>query len=126
MAGRAGKGGEYGKNGQYYAGGQYLPNTELPKMPRSTRKRGSGKQEIAPYTWEVPPTDGYRSIYKRTAGILARPDWEGDFHQLVFSASEQTLGYFQVSEREARELVAQYNAGSRWVRETEDGTREYL
>lgn len=66
-AGRAKKGGEIGLNGETYKGGQFLPSSEKTvKGSISVRiPKGTGKKEIAPYTWEVAPADDMLSIYDR-------------------------------------------------------------
>ncbi len=61
---RAKAGGEIGMNGERYEGGQFLPSTTLPKMTKQRSRKGSGKQEIAPYVWDVAPTENHKSIYK--------------------------------------------------------------
>ena len=68
---RAPKGGIIGKNGEFYEGGKFLPNTERAKQSPAKRKKGSGKEEIAPYVWEVAPAEGMRPIFKEiNAGFI--------------------------------------------------------
>ena len=57
---RANKGGETGKNGEFYKGGTFIAETDAPK---SKSKKSTKKREIAPYKWEVQPTEDSRSIY---------------------------------------------------------------
>lgn len=66
-AGRAKKGGEIGINGASYKGGQFLPSSETTvKGSISVRiPKGTGRKQIAPYIFEVPPADDMLSIYDR-------------------------------------------------------------
>jgi len=61
-AGRAPKGGTTGINGEFYEGGKFLPSTTQAKSTPVQRKKGSGKAEIEPYKWEVPPSEGLRPV----------------------------------------------------------------
>ena len=108
MQKRAAKGGEVGTNGDFYEGGKFLPSTEKPKG--KPRKRGSGKQEIAPYVWEVAP-EGKSSIYRRLAGNFAR-FING---KMVVCVNPTTLAYFGTTEYEIASLVDRWNAGERWM-----------
>ena len=113
---RAGKGGEKGINGEWYDGGQFLPgspNTIKGEMKATGNKRGTGKQEIAPYIWEVAPSPELKSIYQSVAGIFAKTNLETG--KLEFCASQQTLNYFSRSREWAEDLIDRYNAGERWM-----------
>jgi hypothetical protein len=67
LNGRAKKGGEIGLNGERYEGGQFLPSSEstVKGFNNIFIKKGSGKTEIAPYVFDVPPADNMLSIYDR-------------------------------------------------------------
>ena len=108
---RARKGGEYGKNGLFYNGGEFLPSTQLAPMTGGKKNAKTRKQEIAPYTWEVPPTEKHYSIYRQVAGVFAVRD--GD--KLKFAASQQTLDYFKTTKEEAEKLIEMWNNGERWI-----------
>jgi len=104
---RAKIGGEVGTNGEFYEGGKFLPSTQKPKgKPR----RGSGKQEIEPYKWEVPPA-GMRSIYRSLAGIYGRVE-NG---VMVERINPATLAYYGDDRDEVISRIARYNAGERWM-----------
>ena len=107
---RAKVGGETGMNGEHYEGGQFLPNTELPKMPKSQRKIRTGKVEIAPYVWEVAP-DGKRSIYEKYSGI-----WMWDVRGVSFKVNDGlNVEYYGLQAQEkAAEAAKRWNGGERW------------
>ena len=107
---QATKGGEFGANGEWYKGGRFI-NTipENPKKEGSSR-RGSGKQEIAPYVWEVAP-EGQRSIYRAFAGIFGKLV-NG---RLEVLCSDQVLAYTGTSREEAQAMADRWNAGERWM-----------
>jgi hypothetical protein len=112
---RAKVGGEVGMNGFFYAGGQFLPTTSLPPMTKSDKKAAayiSRKQEIAPYTWECPPSADVRSLYSALAGTVARRNWETD--ELEYAANETILAHFNTTEAQARARIDAYNSGVRW------------
>jgi hypothetical protein len=109
---RAQIGGETGVNGEFYEGGKFLPSTEKPKGKPA--KRGSGKQEIEPYKWEVAP-EGMSSIYRRLAGIYAKCV-NG---VMVPAINPQTLEYYGKTESEVMAMIERYNAGERWMRTEE-------
>lgn len=100
---RAGKGGEVGMNGEFYAGGTFLPNTTLAKMAKG--RKGTGKQEIAPFKWEVAP-DGMRSLYTLFSAFV-------NIH--TGEVVEQACRYYQ---RDAKVIAAQFSAwknGILWI-----------
>lgn len=107
---RAAKGGEIGMNGEFYAGGEFLPNTDLASQHKAKATRGSGKQEIAPYTWEVAP-DGMVSIYRNLIGVFARMQ-NG---VMVMNCSDKTLAYYKRNRFEIAVLIAKWNKGERWT-----------
>lgn len=105
---RAKIGGEAGVNGEWYEGGKFLPNTQKPKG--TPHKKGTGKQQIAPYVWEVRP-EGMTSIYSNFAGAFGKLV-DG---KLVVMCSQQTLNYFKVSAEKAQEMADMWNNGQRWI-----------
>lgn len=108
---RATKGGETGMNGEFYAGGTFLPNTTLGKMQKRAKTSGTGKQEIAPYTWEVAP-EGKVSIYRKIAGTTAQWKTFGkEFQPFWPYLSQQS----QEVQDNALELIKRWNAGERWM-----------
>lgn len=109
---RARKGGEVGMNGSFYQGGEFLPSTQLPPMPKAAKQTGTGKQEIANYVWEVPPTPDHKSIFTRIAGKVA--GWKVWNQELHFVGTENSLAYTGLSRDEAEDLIAIWNRGERW------------
>lgn len=107
---RAKVGGEVGMNGEWYKGGQFLPSTMLPKGTQKKNKKGSGKQEVAPYDWQVAPADNLHSIYK-SVDVLVNID-NGE---MIITASQQTLNYYEVDVDNLQSLVDLWNDGERWI-----------
>lgn len=107
---RAKAGGEVGANGEWYEGGKFLNTVPGNRKREGSVKRGSGKQEIAPYTWEVSP-EGKRSLYRQFAGVFGKVI-DG---VAVLVCSEQTLAYFGTTRDAAQNLIDRWNAGERWV-----------
>lgn len=114
---RARKGGEIGMNGMRYEGGQFLPNTTLPKQASRKFRKGK-KEEVAPYTWEVAPTETARPIYKLIAGSVAQWAVRGErlerYEPCISVRGETILGYT------IDELIDGWNAGERWVEPREE------
>jgi hypothetical protein len=91
---------------------------EQPKTKEIKRRGGSGKMEVEPYVWEVPPTPEHRSIFRQIAGTHARwvkrnvpkeelrlepnPDVNRDY------LPDDVGGY------STKELADMWNAGERW------------
>jgi hypothetical protein len=107
---RATKGGQVGTNGEFYEGGKFLPSTERPKGKPA--KKGTGKREIEPYVWVVPPADGLRSIFAGAVGVYAKYDHATK--TLTFSASDQTMAYYGMDRAECEARIAAFNSGERW------------
>ena len=111
---QAKKGGEVGTNGEFYRGGLFLPSTEKPKRHGSVKFQG--KKEIAPYVWEVPPAEGFVSLFvrfrdfidKNTGKALIRPC---EFHRIDPEIIELYHGL--------------YKEGYRWIEE-ESAYEPYL
>lgn len=113
MAGtkRANAGGEFGANGEWYEGGKFINTVpENRKREGAKLKRKPGKQEIAPYVWELPP-EGMNSIYRRVAGIIGKCV-NG---VMVAGYNDQILKYVGMTAAEADALIARWNAGERWM-----------
>ena len=104
---RAQKGGQTGVNGEWYEGGKFLPST---KRGKKKPTRGTGKQEIAPYQYEVAP-DGYGSIYKRISAYINRDG----------SLNEQAIGFFGEEYTQIAYLNLLYTKGFKWFRVNESG-----
>lgn len=117
MKTRAQAGGEIGINGEKYGGGQFLPSSPstIKGINRnSTRKSNrTGKQEVAPYKWEVAPANNQRSIFTMIVGIFGKID--RNTGTLEFTASEKTLQYFNRTEKEITELINRFNNGEKWA-----------
>lgn len=105
--GRAKKGGEIGQNGEFYAGGTFLPSTSLPKQGAQARKKGGGKEEIAPYEW-APAPEGMRSIYGQIRALVA---WGAKPSPL----RDEVLAYYGQSPERIQALLDRYLAGERWT-----------
>lgn len=113
---RAPIGGTTGTNGERYEGGQFLPSTELPKLPTKTRRAGSGKQEVAPYVWEVAPA-GKTSLYRVISAFM---DWQRYRSTGVAAAHMPSIEgharmYTTFNVAEMLLLIDAYEAGERWM-----------
>ena len=106
---RAANGGEVGANGEFYEGGKFINTVPENRKREGSKPKGSGKQEIAPYVWEVAPK-GMRSVYRQFAGVFGKV--YGD--KAIFNCSEQTLNYFRTTREEAQNIIDRWNAGERW------------
>ena len=107
---RAKIGGEVGMNGEFYPAGSFICTTTLAKMGKRSGK-GSGKQEVEPYKWEVPPAEGMRSIYRSLNGVSGRVE-NG---VMVERINPVTLAYYGDDRDEVISRIARYNAGERWM-----------
>jgi hypothetical protein len=103
-ANRAAKGGETGMNGEFYPGGTFLPNTTLGKMARGA-KGGAGKQEVAPYTWEVAPAAGMVSLYRQFSALVTRDG----------QVNAQAAAHYGYTVETLSKMYAAWRAGIRWV-----------
>lgn len=110
---RAPKGGAYGANGEWYEGGKFINTVPHNAKKEGSKPKGSGKQEIAPYQWEVPP-EGKRSIYRQFAGVFGKVV-DGVAYLRTDNQLPQTLAYFGVTLEEAQDLIARWNDGERWI-----------
>lgn len=116
---RAKPGGETGANGEFYEGGKFIATTDHAKSSKTTR-RGTGRQEIEPYKWEVPPEAGMIPLFGR-GGVFVCKLADGKLG-LNPDISEHTWLYYHdqepllVEKTKARfqQLADRYNAGERW------------
>lgn len=98
--------------GVFYRGGQFLPQNEPQrgKFNRANKSRSKvRKAEIAPYQWVENP-DGKIPLYPRLNGTFAR------FENGVasYAGNEKILNYMGLTEDQARDMIARFNAGQRW------------
>ena len=113
MQKRAVKGGEVGANGEWYEGGKFIATTERAKT-EGTKPKGSGKQEIAPYVWEIAP-EGMKSLY-RMIGMGIYGAWDRAEGKVVINPCAETLMTQNGITRETvQNLIDRYNAGQRWI-----------
>lgn len=110
---RAAKGGEFGANGEWYEGGKFINTVPENKKREGSNQRGTGKQEIAPYTWEIAP-EGKKSLYRQFAGVFGRVV-DGVAVLRTDEQLPQTCRYYGVSMEQAEELISRWNAGERWM-----------
>lgn len=107
---RAPKGGAYGANGEWYEGGKFINTVAENGKRHGSKPRGTGKQEIAPYVWEIAP-EGKKSLFRQWAGIFGKLI-DG---KAVMTCSQQTLDYFCTTREQAQQLMDRWNAGERWI-----------
>lgn len=125
MQSRAKPGGEIGANGEWYEGGKFIATTDHAKSVGKGHK-ATGRQEIEPYKWDVPPEPGMRSIWQAMSpGVFTGKSLDGRMG-LNPHISEHTWLYFNdndpalVEKAKARyqALVDRFNAGERWFKES--------
>ena len=119
--GRAKAGGERGVNGEWYAGGEFLPSTQLGKQPTKARSRSTGKQEIAPFVWEV-PAEGKTSLYRPISAFIDWPYWRATGIAIaaptIIAAYSRNYPHFDANR--ILLLVEAWNNGERWMNDTND------
>ena len=119
MRPQAPKGGCIGVNGEFYEGGKFLPSTEKPK--RHGSRKLTGKQEIEPYVWSLPPA-GYDSIYEALRGMV----------DVNFNLNNVAIDYYQEDASAVKSYADLYKSGWRWIaqesrlKHVETSTSEYL
>jgi len=113
---RAKAGGEFGANGEWYEGGKFINTVAQNRKREGSSPRGTGKQEIAPYVWEVAP-NGERSLYRQFAGAwgciqdgVAILAYGNDTERL-----DRVLQYCGKTKAEAQAILDRWNAGERWL-----------
>lgn len=107
---RAKKGGEIGANGEFYKGGTFIAKTDRPKG-QPVRHKKTGKQEIEPFVWVLPPFEGARSIFRRIAG-------RHPFNRaaLTFGFNEEFIEHLGPEDgAKERHLINLFNSGERWT-----------
>ena len=113
---RAAKGGEVGANGEWYEGGKFINTTPENKKREGSKPRGTGKQEIAPYVWEV-AAEGQISLYRQFAGSFGKvvngtailtDGGNGDRLPAI-------LNYVGKTVVQAQLIIDRWNAGERWM-----------
>ena len=111
---RARVGGETGMNGEFYEGGQFLPSspmTEKGAFKQSKRRKGTGKQEIESYVWEIPPTDTSRPVKLAMTFCMPLGNNQYERYEPAIKGSlkkEMFMGWH------IDELIEMYNSGQRW------------
>jgi len=118
---RAKRGGEIGMNGEQYKGGQFLPNTTLPKGANSSEtKKVTGKQEVAPYLWQVSP-NGEKSIWS-TIGLIVKfvgktsySKETGKVGTVELAINPQAMGWTEEGTSQVLDLINRWNKGERWA-----------
>lgn len=106
---RAKKGGEFGANGEWYEGGKFI-NTNPVYSKSHKPSRSTGKQEVAPYVWEVAPA-GMVSLYRQFAGVFGKVV-NGT---AILTCSDQTLAYYRQTRESIQAMIDRWNSGERWV-----------
>ena len=107
---RAKKGGEIGANGEFYEGGKFIATTDRPKTEGS-KPKGTGKEEIAPYKWEVPP-EGMRSIFARWKGLWG---WDRATGKATRHPTANPEYWGADVLEEAAQWAERWNNGERWA-----------
>ena len=107
MQKRAKAGGELGANGEWYEGGKFI-NTipENDKHHGSDNKKATGKQEVAPYKWEVAPAENARSIFKLFGGRYM------DRNNKAFVPFCNSQG---ADVDKVQAIIDRYVAGEKWI-----------
>lgn len=124
-AGQAQKGGQTGMNDYFYKGGQFLPSTKAEPGKWKIGKKWvkTGKELIEPNKFEIQPTPLSRSIYVLLS-VGAMTKMEGkkiEFNPDMRDNSPDrkikpgVKGIVGKKEYTLKELIDQYNKGSRWV-----------
>ena len=108
---RAKVGGEFGANGEWYEGGKFLNTVPENRKKEGSAPKGTGKQEIAPYTWEVAP-EGKRSLYRIFANAFAKVGTDG---KAFIFCSDHSLAFYGHTREDMQKLVDRWNAGERWI-----------
>ena len=110
MTDRAKCGGEVGVNGERYEGGQFLPHTDRPKG--KPRPKGSGKREVAPFVWEVPPEEGMVPLI----ALFGQVCWYDHYQKRFTGTNDRAIAYYGKDKAQVIEWMTRWNAGERWVK----------
>lgn len=131
MKTQAKKGGEFGANGEWYKGGSFI-NT-VPENPKgiAKAKKKSGKKQIFPYQWAVPPTEEHQPIYQyvgtglsmvsydydqKTGIVELNETWKGRMyeHRMWINGQKMTIEEIDWYWERMNILAEKYNKGERW------------
>lgn len=114
---QAKKGGQLGINGEQYKGGQFLPNHKDTVKGATKRPQSKGKQPVAPYKWELPPSPDHFSIFKLIESAIRWIEFgvTCEIHAELLRGEDAehfaSFGFFI----NLADLVARYNVGERWA-----------
>jgi hypothetical protein len=113
---RAKSGGEIGPNGEWYPGGAFIATTELSKMAKASRdKAASGRKEIEPYKYEVPPA-GQLSIYGNLGpGVALQVNGSKDPANWSINEDYVRKNGGDLGVEQARGMLDRYRKGDRFV-----------
>src|ERR1035437_4295126 len=103
-------GGEVGANGEWYEGGKWIATTDHAKSHKE-QKKATGKQEIEPYKWEVPP-DGKISLYRQLAGVEI---YDRNANKFTFNPDLRLHFATPEAIESCKQKIEKYNAGERWA-----------
>jgi len=121
---RAKKGGEVSPvNGKFYKGGWFMPD-KIDGGGADKPKKKTGKIEVAPYVWEVPPTPEHRSIF-RCFHDYFDPDGNYIAEAIRFAAQMAGITYGKML-MQAHIAKAKYEKGFKFFREDENGKLHFV
>ena len=108
---RAKAGGQTGVNGEWYNGGEFLPGSAqtVKGETKRTTKAGSGKRQIAPFIWEIPP-EGMISIYQKYSQVWKMTNGKMEIFQGI---NREYFGEKFLAE--AQKMAERWNNGERWM-----------
>ena len=98
--------GEVGANGKAYNKGQFIAEQAEYFGSATKAKKGSGKQEIEAYVWEVPEDSEMKSIYRFIQGIYGCLK-SGEIN-------EQSIAFHGENVLKVQSLIARFQNGERW------------
>jgi len=112
-----------GINGRTYLGGQFLPESteaaaekEQTRLNKVAKEYINRKQEVAPYVWELPPTETSIPITRQLTGRVV---WDFDNRKYDWEATSQAIRDSSLPSN-AEELVRRFNSGERWMEMTQE------
>jgi hypothetical protein len=112
---RAAKGGEVGANGEWYEGGKFINTIPENRKKEGSKPRTTGKREVAPYVWIVPPTDcSGISLYRQFAGAWGRIENGVAIFDNRVDVKHVTK-FFGHTIESAQAILDRWNAGERWM-----------
>lgn len=98
--------GEIGANGKPYQKGQFIAEQTMYLGTATKVAKGSGKQEIEPFVWEVPEDPEMKSIYRFVQGIY------GDV--VSGEINETAIAFHNENLKKIESLISRYQNGERW------------